>query len=196
MIGSIYLIVNRQNGKVYVGQTANTLSRRLAHHRHEAKLKRRKVPLYQAVGAYGWENFDSFVVAVAHSKTKLDDLEILWIAVLRSTDRKHGYNLAKGGRGPWNRGVPNPEFAARMRGNKIWQGRKHSAASRKLLSSIARNRPPMPDAVRARISEKLTSLGTRPPVVRRYGKDNPMFGRRYIGKNLHLNVQPHEVRQP
>ena len=54
--GKMYNILNNIDGEIYVGSTMNTLSRRMAHHRSEAK-RNPQNKLYNHMNALGVENF-------------------------------------------------------------------------------------------------------------------------------------------
>ena len=91
MSGCVYIHINKENGKVYVGQTKDT------YHRWRAGYKQQ--PYFRkAIEAYGWDNFDHLVVVDSvDEQEKLDNLEKLWIILLKATDRDRGYNLIPGG---------------------------------------------------------------------------------------------------
>jgi group I intron endonuclease len=105
----IYLITNTVNGKVYVGQTTRGMKLRWKWHLDSY---RRNAPyvLYRAFRKYGLNAFETQVVAQADTLDQLNVLESLWIAVLRSSDPKCGYNMTFGG----NAMHMTPEVRARM----------------------------------------------------------------------------------
>ena len=53
--GKIYTILNNIDGEIYVGSTMNTLSRRMAHHRSEAKINPQN-KLYNHMNELGVDN--------------------------------------------------------------------------------------------------------------------------------------------
>lgn len=58
MIGSIYIIKNTINKKVYIGKTYRTLDTRLVEHFSDSKKDEHNLrPLYKAFKKYGKENF-------------------------------------------------------------------------------------------------------------------------------------------
>jgi len=95
----IYLVRNRVNQKVYIGQ-----------HRGNDYLRRWKVHVlsagrgsatlfHRAIRKYGANSFS--VTLLSRSATSFDDLdkqEILFIQKYKANDRAFGYNIAKGGR--------------------------------------------------------------------------------------------------
>jgi group I intron endonuclease len=92
------LITNLVNGKVYVGQTWGSVSARWTSHLHDAE-NRPQFYFHRALNKYGKENFVAGVLGWAKTEEELNDLEILWILLLDSADRKYGYNSTHGGRG-------------------------------------------------------------------------------------------------
>jgi group I intron endonuclease len=99
--GSIYLIHNSINDKVYVGQTTQSVSSRFSEHKYAAKIKLYESRLYSAIRKHGIKHFFIIEVAQADSQEHLDELETNWIADKRSAEKEYGYNLLPGGgRGP------------------------------------------------------------------------------------------------
>ena len=95
----IYLIVNRMNGKTYVGKTVSqNLYDYLSVKRWQVRHGRISgMPIIAAIRKYGWENFDVQTVAICETEAELNNLERLWIAILDST--RMGYNICRGGSG-------------------------------------------------------------------------------------------------
>lgn len=93
--GVIYLIKNKINNKIYIGQTVNTFDERykgdLQKYTHNIHLKR-------SIEEYGIENFYiDKEFDVAYSKEELDKLEDMYIKIYNTTDKKYGYNMMFGG---------------------------------------------------------------------------------------------------
>lgn len=104
-IGSIYVLCNTINQKVYVGQTVQVIDKRLERHKSNAKLGCSE-PIYNAIRKYGWENFKSFIIYQTSEVStreeifkELNDKEVYYIDYFKSTDKKHGYNICLGGAG-------------------------------------------------------------------------------------------------
>lgn len=96
----IYKITNRINGKLYVGQTTQTLQERWQQHVWDASKPRcRHYPFYRAMCKYGKESFQIESICEATSIEELNELEQYWISMLQTTDRLRGYNVAPGGYG-------------------------------------------------------------------------------------------------
>lgn len=100
----IYKVTNRINGKVYIGQTKQSLHKRWSN--HCCKNSHCSI-LHSAIKKYGAENFTVEQIDVAASKEELDKKEIYWISHFDSVAPK-GYNISLGGGG--NRGhIPSEE---------------------------------------------------------------------------------------
>jgi group I intron endonuclease len=97
-MGSIYLITNNVNNKVYVGKTIQSIALRWKRHRHNARHNSNASPhLYAAMRKYGVESFRIECIGTAATNEDLNALEQHWIAFYKS--RQTGYNLRAGGEG-------------------------------------------------------------------------------------------------
>ena len=91
----IYQIVNKINGKIYVGKTEFSIEKRFAEHCSDAfKDRNEKRPLYAAMRKYGIENF---YIELIEETDNPEEREIFWIEQKRSF--KNGYNATIGGDG-------------------------------------------------------------------------------------------------
>ena len=95
--GVIYVIRNKINNKLYIGQTTEKggFGRRyrynLAKNTHNKHLK-------SSIQKYGIENFEiDEEFDIAYSKEELDKLEDLYIKIFNTTNQDYGYNLKYGG---------------------------------------------------------------------------------------------------
>ena len=94
-VGVIYKITCLINGKLYVGQTRQKLSKRIAKHKYYSKQGRPGIDA--AIAKYGWENFSVEVIESCPVE-QLNERELFWIAAL-NTKASNGYNLTDGGDG-------------------------------------------------------------------------------------------------
>jgi len=102
--GIIYALINKVNGKVYIGQTTVSLEKRLTGHVTDSKRKKNgkflDTKLAKALRKYGMDSFDKKILEHCYTNQDgLDRLEIFYINKFNSM--KIGYNIRHGGsRGP------------------------------------------------------------------------------------------------
>lgn len=119
--GIIYIIKNKVNKKVYVGQTTRSFNKRYCcsglgiervykYHKQQSK----NLHLFKSIEKYG---FDSFEIDeefdVAYSKEHLDYLEKYYIKLFNSNDKRYGYNKNDGGENC----IPNQDTKKKMSKN-------------------------------------------------------------------------------
>ena len=136
-IGYIYLIIHRDSGSLYVGQTVNPKKRWLEHYRNLNKHQHRNPILQNAWNKYGGSAFE-FKIA-EEVMTDLTISEQYWIDAYRASGVKV-YNIAEAGDPPDNRGVKrSEEFKANVgnhsRGNKHALGYRHTEEARSKISA-------------------------------------------------------------
>jgi len=91
----IYAIINRTNGKVYVGQTTRTPMVRFFEHSNPRK-RGKKSKITHAILNEGQQNFYVRVLEVC-TQTMLNDREKFWIKQLHAWKTMQGYNRTMGG---------------------------------------------------------------------------------------------------
>lgn len=95
IIGRIYCITNKVNGKRYIGKTISSIERRFWEHCNE-RFRSPNRPLYRAMNKYGIENFEISLVETCDYRD-LSNRETYWISQF---DTYHnGYNATLGGDG-------------------------------------------------------------------------------------------------
>lgn len=93
----IYQIINKQNGKRYIGKTVNSISERWNNHKKDyLKDKYKNRPLYRAMNKYGLDSFEINQIEECHYE-ELNDRERYWIEFYGTF--KNGYNATRGGDG-------------------------------------------------------------------------------------------------
>ena len=93
--GKIYIITNKINNKVYIGQTIQSLERRfICHACHSNKSRSDYMYIKRAIHKYGKENFTISLLEEC-PVDKLNQREEYWIKKYNSF--KNGYNLTIGG---------------------------------------------------------------------------------------------------
>ena len=88
--GIIYLIINKQNGHKYVGQTTQPMNKRWQQHIQEA-LRMSDKPLHRAMRKYGNHNFMIKEIDEC-DKSLLDQREQYWIEQYNTFNSSEGYN--------------------------------------------------------------------------------------------------------
>lgn len=99
IFGSIYIIKNKINDKVYIGQTTQSVAERFKQHCKPSEHKRHKYTLYRAMSKYGVENFYYEIIEENIPIDELDTKEIYYIEKYNSYVKNNGYNSTKGGDG-------------------------------------------------------------------------------------------------
>ena len=129
----IYLIVNKVNGKTYVGQ------RKSSKEWHEDKYMGSGKLLGLAKKKYGTKNFEKFLIQYCYSKEEVNKAERFWIAEYRNRGKAE-YNISDGGQG-----------GALCKGKTPWnKGKHHSEETKRKISEAARN---MSEETRRKLSE-------------------------------------------
>lgn len=146
MGSAVYLIINKINGKCYIGESKDYIKRWSDH-----KAASVKYPIHYAFDKYGIDNF-SFEIIEECSENELKEAEVWWIAYFKSLGVEL-YNITNGGDGitgyqhtdktkeklsiqkkqlyesGWTQPPHNQEFidkqSDRMQGHTINIGRKH-----------------------------------------------------------------------
>lgn len=86
----VYKITNIINGKMYIGQTINSLEDRWLRHRNDALSNRLDTHFARAIRKYGVDNFKVEIIDTAQSQDELTDKERYWIKYYNSIQK--GYN--------------------------------------------------------------------------------------------------------
>jgi group I intron endonuclease len=96
--GLIYKVTNSIDGKVYIGQTINTLKERKKRH---LKSVRANSVLYfhNAIRKYGVKAFTWEILDFAINRIELNKKECYFIKEYESFNKKFGYNMTFGGEG-------------------------------------------------------------------------------------------------
>lgn len=127
----IYGIVNRCNGKIYVGQTKQGYRKRFIQHR----ARNDGSPfLRRAMEKYGKDNFECELLDVAYSRAEANIKEKLWIKLLKTCDVDCGYNLSKGGViGDFSDQVKKQMSLSRMGENNNFFGKHHTEEAKQKM---------------------------------------------------------------
>lgn len=97
MLGKIYKITNKINGKIYIGQTVKSLKERFQKHcwgTTEKDSYHLNMAIKKAIRKYGKQNFTIELIEEVE-QNKLDEREVYWISYYDSYNK--GYNCTRGG---------------------------------------------------------------------------------------------------
>ena len=104
----IYMVINLNNNKKYIGQSVNIRKRFYQNHKYDYKNPKNccyEDKFYTAIRKHGWNNFIVFVLEECN-KDKLDEREIYYIK--KYDTFKNGYNSTIGGQN-WSPNIHNEE---------------------------------------------------------------------------------------
>lgn len=140
--GIIYKATNKKNGKIYIGQTTQTLNmRKKSHLLHSASTTKRKYAFQSALHKYGEASFTWEVIDTAESEEELNIKEMYWIAHFNTyRSPKNGYNQTPGGKAFPDEELPVLQYD--YKGNLIKEHESILTASRAMggdHKSIKRN---------------------------------------------------------
>ncbi len=157
---TIYLLTNKINNKVYVGQTWLTLSKRMG---KDGSNYNNSVVLYNAIKAHGAENFEYTTLYEAKSQWIADAMEDFYIRKYNSRDLNVGYNLKEGG-----------------------SVGKHSEATKAQISETLKNKEWSPEALAAKALGGKQWLGKiRGPQSEEKKQHNSEFFKQWHQENEH-----------
>jgi len=90
-VSGIYKITNKINGKIYIGQACNIVTR-IRKHKNTINSKRNNYPIYYDMIKYGFDSFEVSVLEVVYGEDYRRERETFWIKKLRPE-----YNSTGGG---------------------------------------------------------------------------------------------------
>jgi len=91
----IYKSTNQINGKSYIGQTIQNLSKRASNHKYDSFNRNRNLPFHNAIKKYGFENFIWVVLEDCDNQEQLNEMEFHYIKQY-NTLSPNGYNITQG----------------------------------------------------------------------------------------------------
>lgn len=140
------MIKNYANGKAYVGQTIQKLSRRMSEHLSMKKNSKKNIKLYNALRKHGRNSFYFGVICDANDQKSLNEFESHYI--VKHNTIENGYNLREGGS---NGGRLSIETKQKI-GNAN-RGKKRSEETKLQMSEshLGKKGPAMPPHVREAI---------------------------------------------
>lgn len=158
------MVVNQNNGKIYVGKTAHPISKRWKGHIYAAK-NGRALYFHNAIRKHGPENFTIRQIDCTENEQEANELEKLYIGIFQSHKKEHGYNTTLGGEGV----IPNEEtrrkIGAASRGRKPMLGKHHSEETKLKMKNLK------------------NSLGIKPSAESRMKMSQAQKGRKHSEKS-------------
>lgn len=91
----VYAHINNENQKIYIGITSQKPEKRWINGKGYFK----NTYFTNAIQKYGWDNFEHIILIEDLSQEQSELIEIDLIAKYKTTNRKYGYNICKGGEG-------------------------------------------------------------------------------------------------
>jgi group I intron endonuclease len=152
-MGYIYMIKNKINGKIYIGQTIRSIKKRLGQHKIGQSKKCRAI--YNAIKKYGWRNFEKDWYECPDEDLNFDEELLVREMKTLSPD---GYNLREGG---GSRGKMSEESKQRNRNAHI--GKTHTKKTKQEMSKSRLGRVVSEETI-----HKLREANQ--------GENNPMWG--------------------
>jgi len=150
----LYMITNRINGKIYIGQT-NKEKYRWSQHKYIAnnleKFMKTSQYIHKAMAKYGTTNFNYEIIAQSKSQEDADLSEIELIKQYDSRNHNKGYNFRIGGYVTERSEETRKKISESLKG-KIppHTGKKHSEETKMKLSISAKMRKQIPPSPKGR----------------------------------------------
>lgn len=158
----IYKITNKLNGKVYIGQTIQSLKERWSKHKGTKTCK----ALGSAIIKYGPDAFDVEVLKECSSYEEMNALEKSYIQEYSSL-YPNGYNLTTGGNNGQHVEETKKKISEAQKGQKNHMyGKKASEETKRKMRESHKNRPKIyTEEYRKKMSERVR------------GEKHPMYGK-------------------
>lgn len=176
-MGLIYKVTCLSNGKIYIGQTRQSLEDRKGVHISKSLNHRDNYRFHNAIRKYGKENFLWEIVENnIDSQNLLNEREIYWIAYYNSQNPDVGYNMTPGGE--------SSEPLDRWRGEHPEEVSKQARIGWEKMRAILEANPEK-DAERQRKAAE---------GARRFAKEHP-DKKREISYQIYLNHKEQQDKQ-
>lgn len=143
----VYIHKNRQNNKVYIGQTCQKPQRRWK----KGKGYKNCYHFFNAINKYGWDSFEHIILKQHLTLEEANYWESFYIKYYKTLFNQFGYNLSSGGSHP----IPSKQTRQKMRQKKLGTkqtqqtkqkirqshlGKNFSKQHKEKLSQAAKNR--------------------------------------------------------
>ncbi len=156
IIYSIYKVINKVNGKVYVGFDSNWPSRQITHYYKSSSDKSTHFHFHHAIRKYGWDSFEWEVIY--QSKDKTHTLKVMEPFFIEQYDSfNNGYNKTKGGEGTF--GKKQSDKNKKMLSKKVSERNKQNRWYNNGVKNSFTSNHPGEGWVLGRINQKPTTKG-------------------------------------
>jgi len=183
----IYKATNTKNGKVYIGQTIQSLNQRKIDHQRKSELYGSTSYFHAAIRKYGFSFFSWEIIDRAESESELNKKEKLWISELKSNQKTYGYNLTTGGDSIKLNEESRKKISESVTGSKNPNfGKKRSEATRLKSSLSQKGRKKKPESVE-KMRRSLTGKRQPPEVVDK--RRQKMLGRKWSAESIEKTRQ-------
>jgi group I intron endonuclease len=179
-MGYIYMLKNKINGKVYIGQTIHPIEKRFEAHQKSSRCR----AIYNAIKFHGWENFEKDWYECPDEDLNFDE-ELLVREM--GTLAPDGYNLKEGG---GSGGKMSEESKQKI--SEAKQGEKNPMYGKTLNEEHKRK---LSEATRG---EKHYMFGKTPSEEHKRnlreatkGEKNPMYGKTHTAESRRKNREAH-----
>lgn len=166
----IYKIVNKINGKIYIGQTTRNVELRWLEHIKSSKTP--SSPIHHAINKYGADNFE-IILLKSNIQTieELNKIEEEQITLHKAVEL--GYNCQAGGHNHALDEGTKAKISKSIKANptKYWKGKR------------------IPKSIKVKISD------TKKASKKSLGINNPMFGKRHSPTSISSNCRSNNAGQ-
>lgn len=130
----IYKTINLISNKIYVGKDS----------KNDPDYLGSGLLLKRAIKKHGIENFKKEIIEYCNSTEELNVREIYWIKYFNSTDKKIGYNIARGGSGGDTISTNPNNLKIREKQSSAMLGRTFTEEHKKNISKAKKGKPVHP----------------------------------------------------
>lgn len=174
MIG-VYKIVNKINGKMYIGASVDVGRRRIEHFKpSRVEMFKDRLPLYEAIDKYGKENF-TFEVIEETTLEKLEEREEYYINKFNTVE--HGYNVVK-----TSHNMHDEDYALEVHGSffsewnkKQWQNEEYRKKMSEQSSLVQKERLKDPKYKAEKVKQLKRYTDTLKKTVEQYDKEGNLI---------------------
>ncbi len=124
----IYFILNKINGKYYIGKTTQSLDKRWKQHVYNSTRTRYPINthFYNAIRKFGSKNFEVRELLQCSDFISLDLAEEYFISFFDSTNKSFGYNCSFGGEGGRKTEEVKRKISLSHKGKKLSENHKRN----------------------------------------------------------------------